>query len=201
MFHISIFHRLCSQISSDKNISTKTDPQSSLTKMANPLPVSKLGRHRFSFAKSINLDAFPVRVRRQDSTIENVMLMDEMVAFLDKEMPNAVDNYMAYPQTFQYNQEALKQIQGFPEEARTRFSRPAQSGPRDNEQILKEEWRKRAQGDSSEAKTFRALQTLFQVSFCLGSQWRGFSVPLTPEERMLAEARVYKRQYKRISWT
>ena len=41
---------------------------------------------------------------------------------------------------------------------RTRLS----SGPRDNEQILKEEWRKRAQGDSSEAKTFRALQTLFQ---------------------------------------
>ena len=63
--------------------------------MANPLPVSKLGRHRFSFAKSINLDTFPVRVRRQDSTIENVMLMDEMVAFLDKEMPNTVDNYVA----------------------------------------------------------------------------------------------------------
>ena len=63
--------------------------------MANPLPVSKLGRHRFSFAKSINLDAFPVRVRRQDSTIENVMLMDEMVAFLNKEMPNTVYNYLA----------------------------------------------------------------------------------------------------------
>ena len=110
--------------------------------MAKPLAVSKLGRHKLNFAKSINLDAFPVRVRRQDSTIENVMLMDEMVAFLDKEMPKAVDNYMAYPQTFQYNQEALAEIQGFPEEARTRFSRPARSGPRDREQILKEEWRK-----------------------------------------------------------
>ena len=41
--------------------------------------------------------------------------MDEMVAFLDKEMPNAVNNYLAYPETFEYNHEALKQIQGFPE--------------------------------------------------------------------------------------
>ena len=112
--------------------------------MAKPLIVSKLGRQKVNFAKSIDLDTFPVRVRRQDSTIENVMLMDEMVAFLDKEMPNAVNNYMAYPQTFEYNQEALKQIQGFPEEARTLFSRPAQSGPRDREQILRHEWRQRA---------------------------------------------------------
>ena len=122
----------------------------------------KLGVQMLNFSDQTNLDAFPVRVKRQDSTIENVMLMDEMVAFLDKEMPNAVDNYMAYPQTFEYNQEALAEIQGFPEEARTRFSRPARSGPRDNEQILKEEWRKRALGDSSEAKTFLALQTLLQ---------------------------------------
>ena len=90
------------------------------------------------------------------------MHMDEMVTFLDKEMPNAVDNYIAYPQTFEYNQEALKQIQGFPEEARTRFSRSAQSGPRDREQILREGWRQRSLGDSSEAKTFNALETLFQ---------------------------------------
>ena len=89
------------------------------------------------------------------------MHMDEMVTFLDKEMPNAVDNYMAYPQTFEYNQEALKQVKGFPEEARTRFSRPAQSGPTEREEILKEEWRQRALGDSSEAKTFRSLETLF----------------------------------------
>ena len=182
--------------------------------MANPLPVSKLGRHRFSFAKSINLDAFPVRVRRQDSTIENVMLMDEMVAFLDKEMPNAVNNYMAYPQSFDYNQVALKGIQGFPEEARTRFSRSSQCGPRDREHILREEWRQRALGDSSEAKTFRALETLFQsrpsllltgvkvervlqvarqaAKYSLGQARKKspqlFSVPLTTEERMLAEA-------------
>ena len=91
------------------------------------------------------------------------MHMDEMVTFLDKEMPNAVDNYMAYPQTFQYNQEALKQIQGFPEDTQTLFSRrPAESGPTEREEILKEEWRQRALGDSSEAKTFRSLETLFQ---------------------------------------
>ena len=119
---------------------------------------TNFNQQRLNFANNTNLYAFPVRVRRQNSTIENVMLMDEMVAFLDKEMPNAVNKYVAYPETFKYNQEALKQIQGFPEMTRTRLS----SGPRDNEQILKEEWRKRAQGDSSEAKTFRALQTLFQ---------------------------------------
>ena len=106
------------------------------------------------------------------------------------------------PSHLEYNQEALKQIQGFPEEARTRFSRPAQSGPRDNEQILKEEWRKRAQGDSSEAKTFRALQTLFQNRpSLLLSGVTVERVQRSFEERMLTEARVYKRQYKRISWT
>ena len=62
--------------------------------MAKPLTLSKLGRQQLNFAKSINLDTFPVRVKRQDSTIENVMLMAEMVAFLDKEMPNTVDNYI-----------------------------------------------------------------------------------------------------------
>ena len=138
-----------------------------------------------------------MRVRRQDSTIENVMLMDEMVVFLDKEMPNAVNNYVAYPETFEYNHEALKQIQGFPEMTRTRLS----SGPRDNEQILKEEWRKRALGDASEAKTFRALQTFFQSrpSFLLSG------VTVERAQRSFdtrgEEARVYKRQYKRISWT
>ena len=63
--------------------------------MAKPLTVSKLGRQKLNFAKSINLDTFPVRVRRQDSTIEYVMLMNELVNFIKKEMPNAVDGYMA----------------------------------------------------------------------------------------------------------
>ena len=60
---------------------------------------TNFNQQRLNFANNTNLYAFPVRVRRQNSTIENVMLMDEMVAFLDKEMPNAVDNYVAYPHT------------------------------------------------------------------------------------------------------
>ena len=112
--------------------------------MAKPFQEGKLGRHRLCSPKSINLDTFPVRVRRQDSTIEYVMLMNELVNFIKKEMPNAVDSYMAYPLTFKYNQEALKQTQGFPEEARVIFARPTPSGPRDREQISKEEWRKGA---------------------------------------------------------
>ena len=82
--------------------------------MTQPLhQADKLGLRKLNFAKQTNLDAFPVRVKRQDSTIENVMLMNEMVAFLDKEMPNAVYNYIAYPQTFEYNQEALKRSRDF----------------------------------------------------------------------------------------
>ena len=115
-----------------------------------------------SHASSTILDTFPVRVRRQDSTIENVKLMDELTRFLDKEMPEAVSKYLAYPQCFQYNQEALSHIQGFPEEARTRFSCPAQNGPKDREQLTKEKWRQRALGDFGEAKTVCALETLFQ---------------------------------------
>ena len=107
--------------------------------MAKPFQEDKLGRHRLCSPKSINLDTFPVRVRRQDSTIEYVMLMNEIINFIEKEMPNAVDSYMAYPQTFKYNQEALKQTQGFPEEARMRFAKPTPSGPVDREQISKEE--------------------------------------------------------------
>merc|ERR550532_467060 len=113
-----------------------------------------------SHANSAILDTFPVRVKRQDSTIINVKLMDELTRFLDTEMPEAVSKYLAYPQCFQYNQEALKHIQGFPEEARTRFSKPVPSGPRpaqkvpkDNDQILKEDWRRKVLADFSEAKT------------------------------------------------
>ena len=98
--------------------------------MAHLLQADKLGVRKLSFAKQTNLDAFPVRVRRQDSTIENVQLMDELIKFLDQEMPDAVHKYKAYPQSFEYNQKALKGIQGFPEEAKARFSRPAQGGPK-----------------------------------------------------------------------
>ena len=167
-----------------------------------------------NFSDQTNLDAFPVRVKRQDSTIENVMLMDELLNFVDQEIPDAVHKYKNYPPSFEYNQKGLRGIQGFPEEAKARFSRPAQGRPRDSEQILKEQWRQRALGDSSEAKTFLALETLFQSRSCLllsGVKVEGllqvarqaakyswnqarkqnphlFSVPLTTEERLLAEA-------------
>ena len=165
--------------------------------MASSLLASRLGWQKLSFVNTANLDTFPVRVRRQNSTIETVMLMDELKRFLDTEMPNAVKNYMVYPR-FKYNQEALNCTQGFPEEARTRFS--VKRGPKDR--------------DSSEAKTVRALETLFQGrtsllltgvkaerilqvarqsakhSFAQSRKQHPhlFSVPLTKEERMLAEA-------------
>ena len=82
--------------------------------MAGSLQADKLGWQTLSHANSTILDTFPVRVRRQDSSIENVMLMDELTRFLDTEMPEAVSKYLAYPQCFQYGQDALKQIQGFP---------------------------------------------------------------------------------------
>ena len=176
-----------------------------------PLQANSLGWRKLNYTNTTNLDCFPVRVIRQDSTVENVMLMGELTRFLDKEMPDAVSKYLAYPQ-FKYNQDALNHIQGFPEEARIRFS--VQRGPKDREQMTKEDWRKKALGDSSEAKTVRALETLFQSRPSLlltglkaerilqlarqsakhsFNQSRAqdphlFTVPLTPEERMLFEA-------------
>ena len=140
--------------------------------------------------------------------------MAELPKFLDNEFPNAVSGYLAYPQSFDYKQEALKKSQGFPREAKTRFSRPAQRGPKDREQKSEEQWKGAALGDLSEAKTFRVLETLFQSRPSLmmsgvktekilqvarqsakysvtqsKKQNPGlFSVPLTNEERMLAGA-------------
>ena len=71
------------------------------------------------------MDKFCVRVRRQDS----VMLMDELTRFMDDEIPEAVSKYMAYPQSFDHNKEALQNIQCSPEEARARFAMPLQRGP------------------------------------------------------------------------
>ena len=113
--------------------------------MARPLHAKRLGWQNLIHGKTTNLETFLVRVRRQDSTIKNVMLMDELTRFTEKEMPEAVNKYLAYPQSIQYDQEALKHIQGFPEEVRTKFSCPAQNGPKDREQMLKEAWRKRAE--------------------------------------------------------
>jgi hypothetical protein len=190
--------------------------------MAISLQANRLGWQKSSHTSTTNLDTFPVTVRRQDSTTtENVNLMDELTRFLDNNMPEAVSKYMAFPQSFQYDQDALSNIHGFPEEARTRFSnpvpsgpRPTQRGPKDSEQILKKAWRTKGLADFSEAKTFRALETLFQgrpsllltgvkserilrvaresAKYSLTQSRKqdpnSFSVPLTKEERMLAEA-------------
>ena len=99
--------------------------------MASSQQANDLGWKKFCLSIPTNLDSFSVRVRRQDSTIENVMLMDELTRFLDTEMPESVSKYLAYPQ-FNYNLEALSHIQGFPKEARTRFSDPEDN----NEQSL-----------------------------------------------------------------
>ena len=90
--------------------------------MASFLKVNSLGWQQLSHRNATNLETFPVMVRRQDSTVENVMLMDELTRFLEKEMPDAVNKYLAYPQSFEYNLEGLKGILDFPEEAQTRFS-------------------------------------------------------------------------------
>ena len=118
------------------------------------------------------MDTFNVRVRRQDSTIENVKLMEEMFRFLDTEEPDAVNKYLAHPQSFEYNGDSLKDIQGFPEKARTIFSRPQQSGPKNKEEIEKEKWLKRALSDSSEAKVYHALEMAFQARHLLNSLLR-----------------------------
>ena len=79
--------------------------------------VNQLGRHRRENTKFSSLDSFPVTVRRQDSTIENAMLMDELTRFLDTQEPDALNKHLSYPKSFQYNEDSLHHIQGFPEEA------------------------------------------------------------------------------------
>ena len=170
--------------------------------MTNTPLVDNLGKKGWNDIKKTCVDTFPVRVRRQDSTIENVKLMDELVKFLDTEMPDAVSKYFAYPQFYKYDQDALQHFQGFPEEACKVEDR------------LRKGWREKALGDSSEAETFWALETLFQsrpsllltgvktvkilrvaretAEYSLDQSKKEnphmFSVPLTVEEKMLAEA-------------
>ena len=87
------------------------------TNMTDTPLVDNLGKKRWSAIKKTCVDTFPVRVRRQDSTIENVKLMDELVRFLDTEMPEGVSKYFAFPQFYKYDQDSLQHVQGFPEEA------------------------------------------------------------------------------------
>ena len=170
------------------------------TVMANKPPQTTLGWQKLTFTHSTSLDSFPVKVRRQNSTIENVKLMEELLRFTDEQFPDAVNKYLALPQAFQYNQNALKHIQGFPEEAEKRT-------------VVDKDWKSKALGDCSEAKAFRALETLFQKrqsllltglktgeifklaresAHCSKKQKQKsnkmFSYPLTNEERMFFEA-------------
>ena len=182
--------------------------------MASTFSVDNIGQQRWNNTKSTCLDTFPVRVKRQDSTIENVMLMDELLNFVDNVEPEAVNRYVTYPQNFRYNQDALQHIQGFPEEARAKFTVTSQGGARDKEQKEKVIWQKRALGDSSEAKTFKALEKAFhsrpsvilngvkaenilriardEAKYSVGQSKKLFphlfSVPLTSKETSLAEA-------------
>ena len=73
---------------------------------------SSLGPQSLTPTTSTNLDNFSVRV-----TIEEVFLMAELLEFVDKQIPDAVNKFLAYPQSFKYDQKALSDIPGFPEEA------------------------------------------------------------------------------------
>ena len=168
--------------------------------MVNKPPQTILGWQKLTFTHSTSLDSFPVRVKPQNSTIENVKLMEELLRFTDAQFPDAVNKYLALPQAFQYNQNALKHIQGFPEEAEKRTD-------------VEKDWKSKGLGDCSEAETFRALETLFQKrqsllltglktnelfklaresAHCSKKQKQKsnkmFSYPLTNEERMFCEA-------------
>ena len=129
--------------------------------MAHPLFVNRLGHQKLTQKRVTDLNSFLVKVRRQDSTIDDVRLMEELIRFLENEMPGATSQFLAYPKTFEYNQDALKTTQGFPEGEPRKC--PAQKRPRNQDQIHMEHWQKKAVADLSEAKTFRALETIFQI--------------------------------------
>ena len=52
------------------------------------------------------LDHFPVRVRRQDTTIHHVNLMDELKHFLDVQEP-VTRKPLVYPPSVQYDRRSL----------------------------------------------------------------------------------------------
>ena len=182
-----------------------------------PSYVDKLGQQKRSNSKTTKLDNFPVTVKRQDSTVEKVMLMDELNSFLDCHEPDAVNKYLSYPKSFEYDEKKLQHIEGFPEKARpwsNMQSSRRTAGGKDQEEKDKEQWRKAALGLSSESKIFQMLETQFEsrpslmlnnietekmlqlvresAKFSLGQSRKLmphlFSVPLTSEERILAEA-------------
>ena len=116
-----------------------------------PLAMSNLGIHqRRNTRATSTLSTFPVRVRRQDTTIHHVMLMDELKHFLDVHEP-VIRKPLVYPPSFQYDQRSLFHTQGFPEVA---GSHPD----------MQREWRWRqyAGGHSAEGKVFKSLETVFQ---------------------------------------
>ena len=135
---------------------------------------------RLNFANSTNLYAFPVRVRRQDSTIENVMLMDEMVAFLDKEMPNAVDNYVAYPHTLSRTRRRSNRFRV----SQRRPEPDSQGQLKADQETMSRSWKRSGEKELREilvkqkhSVLCRHFSKVDQV-FCQESQWRGFSAPL-----------------------
>ena len=73
-----------------------------------PPCADKLGQWGRNNKKATRLENFPVTVKRQDSTQEKVMLMDELNRFLDTHEPNAVNKYLSYPKSFKYDQEPLQ---------------------------------------------------------------------------------------------
>ena len=152
---------------------------------------------------------FHVRVRRQDSTIHESSVMVEYQRFLDAEFPNVANEFKIHP-PFKYNQGNLSDIQGFPEEAR---KKEKWSTTRDS--FPNPDWTKKANSDFCEAKTVHALVTQFQCRTSLllpGLKIKSilklvresavgslntsrekdpyflFNLPLTTEEKMLAEA-------------
>ena len=88
---------------------------------------------------------YPVRVRRQDTTVKEVTMIEEFSAFTQKHFPSHQTQFLQVPEVFSPKVKDLgKVVEGFPEKGSAKVD-PV--------------WLTHALGDQAEYAVFRAIQT------------------------------------------
>ena len=128
-----------------------------------------------------------VRVRRQNSTTEQVRLVMEHGRQLQADFPQFSDEFHQFPKTFEYELTRLHGIEGFPAELNTTMGTSPQE----------REWRKVAMGFAGEEKLYNTLSMLF--SNTRGAfMWSGFKTETlfkVAQETLSYDYTQWKRQF------
>ena len=92
-----------------------------------------------------------VRVRRKDTTVEITTLMEEHMRQLDEDFPNFLQEFIRLPQSYEFDDRILHNIQGFPDHMKPTI--PAEFA-----------WMKAATGFSGELLLFKMMCRSFSGS-------------------------------------